>query len=151
MGTATASLYETDFYGWIQRQTATLRARNFAALDLENLIEEIDSMGKSEKRELESRLEQLLMHLLTWQYQPARRGASWQASIREQRNRITDHLAENPSLKPQLPQAQVKAYRYAVQGASDETGLAESTFPAACPWTFGQVMDDGFWPEHPAV
>jgi len=147
MSTASARLYETDFYGWIQRQIATLRARNFAALDLENLIEEIDSMGKSEKRELESRLEQLLMHLLKWQYQPAHRGASWQASIREQRNRITDHLAENPSLKPQLPQAQAKAYRYAVQGASDETGLDIATFPQECPWTFEQMMDANFWPE----
>jgi len=147
MNTATAQLYETDFYGWIQYQAETLRARNFANLDLDNLIEEIESMGRSEQRELESRLEVLLMHLLKWVFQPGRRGTSWEASIEEQRKRVVDHLRENPSLKSKLPDIYRKVYDYAVLGASKETGLSKSIFPAQCPWTFEQVTDDTFWPE----
>jgi len=76
MKTATARLYETDFYGWIQEQAQTLRSKNFAALDLENLLEEIEDMGKSQQHQLQSRLETLLLHLLKWQFQPTRRGTS---------------------------------------------------------------------------
>jgi len=151
MGTATASLYETDFYGWIQQQADTLRTGNLAALDVGNLIEEIEDMGKRQKQELRSRLTVLLMHLLKWQYQPGFRGSSWQATVKEQRISIADHLAENPSLKALLAQTHEKAYRHAVLAAVKETGLDETAFPAACPWTFGQAMDDAFWPEHPAV
>jgi len=147
MNTASARLYETDFYGWIQQQAAALRAGNFTSLDLENLIEEIESMGKSEKRELESRLELLLMHLLKWQYQSAFRGTSWEATIEEQRDRVADHLAENPSLKGALPDTYNKAYRYAVHAAVKETGMGKAVFPSECPWTFDQAMDNGFWPD----
>jgi len=147
MSTATISLYEADFYGWIQRQVAMLRGRDFAKLDLDNLIEEVESMGKSEKRELESRLEVLLMHLLKWLYQPERRGASWQLTIKGQRDRITDHISDNPSLKDTLSETYDRAYRYAVTDAALETGLGKSTFPAECPWTFEQAMDDNFWPD----
>jgi len=147
MNTASTQRYETDFYGWIQRQAATLRARDFAALDLDNLIEEIESMGKSEKRELESRLELLLMHLLNWQYQPERRGASWRLTIEGQRDHIADHIDENPSLKGALPETYKKAYRYAITSAALETGLRKSTFPAECPWAFDQAMDADFWPD----
>jgi len=146
MSTPSAQLYETDFYGWAQHQADVLRAGNFASLDLGNLIEEIEDMGKSQQRALESRLEILLMHLLKWQYQPKRRTPSWKYSIREQRLRIRDHLTKNPSLTSKIPEAQVSAYRYALLGASEETGIDESTFPAQCPWTFEEVMDSGFWP-----
>jgi len=147
MTTATLPLYDTDFYGWIQRQAAALRSKNFAALDLDNLVEEVESMGRSEKRELESRLEVLLVHLLKWQFQPDCRGTSWRASIKEQRSRTADQLKENPSLKGNLPETYAKAYRYAVFGASKETNLAESVFPSQCPWSFEQAMDADFWPE----
>jgi len=147
MGTTSARLYETDFYGWIQNQAGVLRAGNFASLDLDNLIEEIESMGKSHQRALESRLEVLLIHLLKWQFQPERKSPSWEHTINEQRDRLTDHLLENPSLKPKTPEAQVKAYRYAIKGASRETGLPVSIFPPQCPWTFEQIMDPDFWPE----
>jgi len=148
MSSASARLYETDFYGWIQQQAGVLRAGSFASLDMDNLIEEIESMGKSHKRALESRLEVLLIHLLKWQYQPRRRTPSWERTIKEQRNRLADHLLENPSLKPKVTEAQTKAYRYAIPAASEETGLDETTFPAHCPWTFEQVMDNDFWPEN---
>jgi len=147
MNIAATHLYDTDFYGWIQNQAAMLRNRDFAALDLDNLIEEVESMGKSEKRELESRIELLLMHLLKWQYQPSFRGASWEATIIEQRKRVAKHLRENPSLKGNLAEAYKETYSYAVLEAVKETGLHKSTFPTECPWTFDQAMDDDFWPE----
>jgi len=147
MNTATARLYETDFYGWIQNQAAALKAGNLAKLDLNNLIEEIEDMGKSQRRELESRLETLLMHLLKWRFQPLRKTPSWTYTIREQRKRIADHLRKNPSLKSILSEACSAAYGYAVMRASEETGIAETTFPAHCPWTFEQATDPDFWPD----
>jgi len=147
MSTAAARLYETDFYGWIQNQAAALRTRSLANLDFDNLVEEIESVGKSEKRELESRLESLLMHLLKWQYQPNFRSASWQITIKDQRRRIADHLEENPSLKNFVPKSHEKIYSYAVTEAAKETGMSDSTFPSECPWTFEQAMAPDFWPE----
>jgi len=147
MSTVTTRLYDTDFYGWTQRQAETLRARNFAGLDVDNLIEEILNMGGSEQRELENRLEILLMHLLKWVFQPDRRGTSWELTIKEQRRRIVKHLRKNPSLKPQIPESHASAYEFAILNAARETGLAESEFPAHCPWTFDQIIADSFWPE----
>jgi len=148
MGTATANLYETDFYGWIQNQVDAMRAGNLASLDLDHLIEEVESMGKSEKRELESRLEILLMHLLKWQFQPNFRGKSWQMTIMEQRTRISYHLADNPSLTSRIPDTYERTYVLAVLDAVRETGMDKTVFPSKCPWTFEQVMDDSFWPEN---
>jgi len=145
--TASASLYETDFYGWVQQQVAMLRGRKVNSLDFENLIEEVESMGRSEKRELESRLEVLLMHLLKWQYQPERRGKSWQLAIEGQRDRLAGHLRENPSLKGKLPACLQEAYRHAKREAIKETGLPAGTFPPECPWTFDVAINDGFWPQ----
>jgi len=147
MSTTTAQLYETDFYGWLQHQADMLRAGNFASLDRDNLIEEIDSMGKSHQRALESRLEILLMHLLKWQFQPKLAGPSWRATIRVQRDRIDKLLRENPSLKNRLPGAFAEAYRFASGMAETETGIDQSTFPVHCPWTFEQAMHPDFWPE----
>jgi len=148
MRTETATtLYETDFYGWIQQQADVLRAGNFAVLDMDNLIEEIEDMGKRQKQELRSRLSVLLMHLLKWQYQPTLKSKSWELTTEEQRISLADHLLENPSLKAELPLACEKAYRYAVLAAAKETGLDKTAFPEQCPWTFEQVMDDAFWPQ----
>ncbi len=102
--------------------------------------------GGAEKRELISRLSVLLLHLLKWRYQPEKQSPSWEASIRVQRNRLADHLDDNPSLRPLLPQALASAYRDAALEAVVETGLAGSTFPRGCPWTVEQVLDAGFWP-----
>ncbi len=139
-------LYERDFYAWSREQAELLRAGKLAAADIEHIAEEIDSMGRTEKRELINRLDVLLLHLLKWRYQPSKRGPSWEASIRVQRNRLEEHLDDNPSLKPLLPQALASAYRNAALEAVAETGLAGSTFPEACPWTVEQVLDNGFWP-----
>ena len=94
--------YDTDFYSWTQQQANLLKTGRFLDADLENIIEEIESMGRSEKRELESRLTVLLQHLLKWQYQPERRGKSWELTIRNQRRAIALHLKKVPSLKPNL-------------------------------------------------
>jgi len=138
--------YEADFYAWTNKQAALLRAGSFTAADIENIAEELESMGRSEKRELISRLTVLLLHLLKWQFQPERRGASWRATIRGQRSDIADHLGDNPSLKAILNEAIRAAYGKATIAAEGETGLPEATFPAACPWTSAEIMDDSFWP-----
>ena len=140
------TLYDRDFYAWANEQAALLRAGKLAAADIAHIAEEIESMGKTEKRELVSRLAVLLMHLLKWQYQPLLQGASWRTTIRNQRFDIDDHLADNPSLTTQIPEIMMRAYRQALGKASLETGLPETTFPATCPWTFDRVMDDAFWP-----
>jgi hypothetical protein len=144
------SLYDRDFYAWANEQAALLRAGRLAEADLENIAEEIESMGRSEKRELVSRLKFLLIHLLKWRFQPTRRGNSWRLSIEEQRREVADHLADNPSLQAKLPDALGSAYNTAVLAAARETGLDRNTFPSACPWTYDQIMDAAFWPEETA-
>jgi hypothetical protein len=103
-------------------------------------------MGKTEKRELVSRLTVLLLHLLKWQFQPMLQGPSWRATVRIQRRDLARHLADNPSLKAKLGEAIQDAYGNATIRASAETGLAESSFPADVPWTFDRIMDEEFWP-----
>lgn len=143
----TADLYEHDFYAWANRQAALLRAGRFDAADIAHIAEEIESMGRTEKRELISRLGVLLMHLLKWRFQPTLRGPSWRATIKVQRRELARHLADNPSLKAKLPDAMVDAYGDAVLNAARETGLDESGFPESCPWPFERIMDPDFWPD----
>jgi predicted nucleic acid-binding Zn-ribbon protein len=141
-----SDLYERDFYAWANEQAALLREGRLSVADIANIAEEIESMGRSEKRELVNRLDVLLLHLLKWQYQPERRGASWRVSIENTRDALTRHMTDNPSLKAKLPEAVADAYRTARRSAAVETGLELDTFPAGCPWTFEQAMDEGFWP-----
>jgi Domain of unknown function DUF29 len=139
-------LYDSDFYAWSREQAELLRKGELAQADIEHIAEEIDSMGRTEKRELMSRLTVLLLHLLKWRYQPGKRGPSWEASVANQRDDLAEHLADNPSLKPLVPQSLATAYRKACREAVAETGLPATTFPDACPWTVEQVMDEGFRP-----
>jgi hypothetical protein len=141
------SNYDTDFYAWSNEQAALLRAGRFSAADVENIAEEIASKGRTEKRELVSRLAVLLKHLLKWKLQPQGRCSSWRTSIRVRRNLILDHLQDNPSLKPQIPDAMAKANRDAVLEAAEETKLPESVFPKHRAWSFAQVIDADFWPD----
>lgn len=138
--------YNADFYGWTQEQAALLKAGRLAELDIENLLEEVETMGRSEKRELDSRLTVLLLHLLKWQYQPVRRGRSWQLTIKGQRINFSETLFENPSLKPQIDTILKKAYAKSIVKASQETALDEQNFPGSCPWTLSQILDDNFYP-----
>ena len=142
-----ANLYDQDFYAWSQEQARLLRAGKLTQADIEHIAEEIESMGKTEKRELTSRLTVLLAHLLKWQFQPVRRGASWEVTISNQRRDLAVHLADNPSLKAKLPEAIAYAYNNARGEAYAETGLSKATFPTTCPWSFDQIMAEDYWPE----
>ena len=142
-----STLYDRDFYAWANEQAALLRAGNLSAADIEHIAEEIESMGRSEKRELINRLIVLLAHLLKWRYQPAYRGPSWEVTIQHQRHALARHLVDNPSLKPKLPEAITDAYQDARGSAYAETGLSKETFPDTCPWAWPEIMDDEFWPE----
>ncbi len=139
--------YDQDFYGWVQAQAQALRSGRLSDLDLEHLLEEIEAMGRSEKRALESRLIVLLVHLLKWQYQPARRGKSWQLTCKSQRMNFEDLLDDNPSLKSHLDNLLTKAYNKAIIDAAKETGLDEMTFPTSCPWSWDQIRDMSFYPD----
>ncbi|POZ53294.1 DUF29 domain-containing protein [Methylovulum psychrotolerans] len=116
-------------------------------LDLANLIEEIESLGRSEKRGLESRLTALLLHLLKWQHQPVRRSRSWELSIDEQRVKFLRVLKDNPDLKSQLDEVLANAYEISVIKAAKETSLDKKTFPSACPWDLPTITKTDFYPE----
>jgi hypothetical protein len=141
--------YDEDFYAWTQYQAALLRTEKWQDLDHINLAEELESLGNRDKRELESRLDVLMMHLLKWYYQPERRerGRSWRSTILEQRQRLARLLHYSPSLRTLLPTALTAGYPHARERAVAETHLPAMTFPETCPWTVEQLLDDGFWPE----
>ena len=141
------TLYEQDFYAWANQQAALLRAGRLTDADIANIAEEIESMGRSEKRELVDRLAVLLLHLLKWEFQPGLRGNSWRLTVEEQRYRLERHIADNPSLKATLGAAMLEAYRLALIEAERETGLARRTFPAVCPYDYDRAMRADFWPE----
>lgn len=140
-------LYDRDFFEWTQCNAALLRAGRFEQADVEHLAEEIEDMGKSQRRELENRLERLLQHLLKWRLQPEARSQSWRSTIKVQRREIGKLLAEMPSLRPVLAAGLGDAYEGGVARASAETGLPESAFPASCPFDLDQIFDQGFFPE----
>jgi hypothetical protein len=141
-----STLYEQDFYAWANEQAALLRAGRLSEADIEHVAEEIESMGKTEKRELVSRLTVLLLHLIKWQFQPARRGKSWQNSVEVQRISLRSHMRDNPSLKSSLDDAVIEAYRVAQLEAENETGIDKDSFPSVCLWSFEQMMAEDFWP-----
>ena len=137
--------HDDDFYAWTQEQAQLLRTGKFNQIDFHYIAEEIEDMGRSEKRELESRLELLLMHLLKWQFQPNLRSRSWQLIIKEQqRLRLEKLLAENPSLKSFLADSLEKIYQLAIISAERETGL--SSFPQICPYSMTDIFIYEFLP-----
>ena len=144
---ATAELYEQDFYAWTLKNAELLREGRLGDLDLEHLAEELESMGRSEKRELIHRLAVLLAHLLKWQVQAGRRGRSWQLTLKEQRRQAARVLHDNPSLKPLPTEIVIDAYEDAILRAAQETGLEVSAFPADCPFTLEQILNEDFLPD----
>jgi hypothetical protein len=142
--------YETDFYAWTQEQAALLRNHQWSRIDLQNLIEEIEALGKQQRQELRNRLSVLIGHLLKWEYQSQRRSRSWLATLRIQRLDISDLLEDSPSLKPYLEEALRKAYLKGIELASRETDLPSRTFPSACPYSLAEVLDDHFYPGEPS-
>ncbi|MEI6414856.1 MAG: DUF29 domain-containing protein [Pseudomonadota bacterium] len=139
--------HETDFYSWTQEQLTLLKQGRYMEADIEHLIEELESMGASERRELTNRLAVLLAHLLKWQYQPERRGNSWRFTIEEQRRKVARVLRQNPSLKPAIGEHLEDGYGDARLIAARETNLDKNAFPTECPWAVLQVLSDNFWPD----
>ncbi|NCJ07938.1 DUF29 family protein [Synechococcales cyanobacterium C] len=136
----TTTLYDQDFYAWTQHQVDLLRSGCLAELDLENLIEEIESLGKQQRQELRNRLGVLLGHLLKWHYQPEARSKSWVYTIKEQRRRIQEHLADNPSLKPYLCEAIERGYRDSLDLVGRETPLDPNQLPQTCPFSEADIF-----------
>jgi Domain of unknown function DUF29 len=141
------SLYEIDYLKWIEVNLQKLRDRDYTNVDWENLLEEIEDMGKSERRSIESNLIVVLLHLLKWQFQPDRRSGSWESSIIEHRRRIRKALKESPSLKPYFETILSECYTEALKQAKAETNLPLITFPVECPYHLTEVMDDDFLPD----
>lgn len=142
-----APLYDRDFLLWLEQTAAQLREGRLTELDVVNLLEEIESMGRSEKQALESNLEILLMHLLKYRYQPDLRSNRWRFTIREHRSRIDKALKASPSLKRHLEQVFPECYQTAIELAAAETGLAIATFPPDCPFQIDQILDPQFLPD----
>ncbi len=150
--------YEQDFQQWIEHHITLLKAGRFNEIDAENLIEELEDMGKSNLWELESRLIVLIAHLLKWQIQlPIMRtqmmyenydGRSWRKTIIEQRSRIAYSLENMPSLKPKMQGSIIKVYPKAVAFAVKETKLSQTYFPSKCPYSIEQLLNDDFYPKN---
>ncbi len=144
-----STLYSQDFLQWTQGQIDSLRHGRWSDLDIENLIEELEDLGRSEQRELGSYLRVLMMHLLKWQYQPERRTASWQITITNCRDSIQDCLEDAPSLQQFLNDAdwRQKYYRRAHRDAAKETQKALTTFPEECPYLLEHLVSANWLPE----
>ncbi len=141
------TLYDRDFYAWTEAMTEALRSNRWSDLDIKNLVEEMESLGRRERQELENRLAILLGHLLKWQYQDSQCSHSWRATLREQRRRIQKLLRESPSLKPYLATVIAEAYLEGRDLAIQETNLPDETFPIDCPYEFETAIDMEFLPD----
>jgi Domain of unknown function DUF29 len=135
-------LYDADLLAWLEQQAGYLRAGQLDRLDVAHLIEELEDMGGSQRRELKHRLEVLLMHMLKRDAQPRRRSRSWQSSIVDQRSRIEDLLEQSPSLRHGLEEVAQRAFVVAVKRAAIETGLKRSAFPATLPYRLTAILED---------
>lgn len=143
------STYNTDYGVWLTEQINHLKLHEWDQLDVSNLIEELEALNKSNKRELYSYLVVILTHLLKWQYQPQMRSGSWRGSISNSRKRIGRLFSDQPSLKPYVAEILVEAYTDATEWASEETLLPPFFFPPECPYTIEQILDANFFPAPP--
>ena len=138
--------YEGDLVAWAEANARLLRLGRLEEVDAEHIAEELEDMGKSERRALGSHLQNLVMHLLKWQYQPQRRGRSWRFSVLNARASVQAILDDSPSLAPRVEALMQKSWHLAREQAIAETGLPEERFPEACPYGIEQVLDSEFWP-----
>ena len=140
--------YETDVVAWANEQAGFVRAGRFDQLDLEHIAEEIEDVGKSEQRELASRMAVLLAHLLKWDHQPARRSKSWQYTLTTQRKEVAYVISEAPSLRTKFSDERWLdiVWSKAKSQAESETGLDIDTFPEVCPWPISDVLSEGWLP-----
>jgi hypothetical protein len=141
------SLYEQDYYLWLQTTANQLQAGNFLEIDLASLVEEIEDMGKSQRQAVKSNLRVILMHLLKYKYQPERRSNSWRSTLREHRTRLADYFADSPSLKRYFIEVFHECYQKARELAVDETGLSLETFPSESPFTIEETLNSGYLPD----
>jgi hypothetical protein len=144
----TKAAYDTDFYAWTQAQAAALRTKDWAAVDVVHVAEEIEDLGNAIEHAIESHLERLLFHLLKLRHDPnprPRRG--WRVSVAHARHEITKHVRRNPGLQHHPERSLPDAYRYARRQAALAMDLPLATFPETCPWDLAQVLDEDFWPE----
>jgi hypothetical protein len=132
------SLYDTDFETWCHAQARLLREGRSDALDIENLAEELEGMSRSDKRQVRSRLEALIAHLLKRKYLPGQRSSGWRGTIAEQRRRIALVVEDSPSLADYPAQQAVDAYRGGRLIAARETGIDFTLFPDTCPFVADQ-------------
>jgi hypothetical protein len=139
-------LYDKDFFLWIETTAKQLKEGNFSEVDLANLIEEIESMGRSEKRALESNLVVILMHLLKYKYQPEKLTNSWLSTIFEHRRRLKKNLQDSPSLRNYLSDIFTESYQDGRKQAAIETGLSLEIFPEDCPFTIDESLNVDFLP-----
>lgn len=138
--------YDQDFYKWTLKSARLLRQGKFKEVDIEHVAEELESMGKSDKRQLTSRLIVLIAHLLKWQYQPERRGTSWRRTIITQRTKIPLILKDSPSLRRVPDSLLNEIYQAAVADAAAEIQLSKNIFPENCPYPLDQCLDRQFFP-----
>lgn len=146
-----ATLYERDFHAWLMDQAEKLRARSHNDIDWDNLAEEVESVGRSQRDEIESRMALLVQHLLKWQFQPGRRSESWRITISEQRIRVPKILRSSPSLRRYPAECFEEAYADGRRMAIGETGLDPKIFPPDPPFTVDQALDSGFFPGEPSM
>ena len=139
--------YEVDFAAWAERQAALLKAGRLEALDVVNLAEEIESLGRSDRRALIHQLDRVLIHLLKMRHQPSRLGRSWANSIADGRRQIELLLADSPSLRTALEAAFGGCYARARRETARQMGLPVETFPVDAPFTLDEAIDDAFWPQ----
>ena len=141
-----SGLYDRDYYAWTQEQVDLLRAGRVNEIDLANLAEEVEDMGKRQKQAVASNLVVVLLHLLKYRFQPEQRANSWRASIREHRRRLRKAFEDSPSLRRYTEEVLVECYLDACEQAADETGLPAVVFPEHCPFSLDQVLDKDFLP-----
>ena len=141
------TLYELDFNLWLDHTANLLKQRKLQELDYDNLIEEIESIGRSEKNALESNLEQLLMHLLKWKYQSSKRSNSWQYSITENCLRLQKLFKKSSSLKGYFEEVFEECYQNSRLLASRDTGLNKDIFPVTCSFSKQAILDPEYLPE----
>jgi hypothetical protein len=137
-----AKLYERDFNLWIDAQVEALRAARWQDLDLPNVIEELDSLGRRERRAMTSQFERLWLHLLKLECQPQKRTQSWEKSIDGALRKLFAILQDSPSLRPGVPAIARAAYSAARRTASRETRLSLETFPVAFPDHYEAISVD---------
>ena len=132
--------YDADRYSWALEQIEFLKSGRIDALDLANLVEELRDVAGSEYEKLESALAIVLLHLLKWDHQPARRSRSWVLSIKEHRRRVERQLRHNPSLKPRFGEAIEEAYEFARIRCEKETSVETDSLPWSCPYDWDEIM-----------